>query len=164
MRRRIATSVVVALLAVQKAICQESAPPSPAPLLPPMPDCFTDLELLYQYVEQKNPSEVVKYVICPNTIHVVGIPTAGEQCCDRGTRPLNGRANTHYYCGEDGSSSNNCTLIGGQFQYVSVVSFDFKAKPNIVLSGITFMAGDNAGVIIASPGDTTFIDCVFRVS
>lgn len=67
--------------------------------------------------------------------------------------------------GEDGKSSNNCTLRGGQIQLITGGSSLQKVEViNVLIQGITFVAGLGASVVLVSAGDVTFVDCIFKVS
>jgi hypothetical protein len=95
----------------------------------------------------------VTYIMCPNTVY---LPTDYELF------ELNGNAN--YLCGASGASSNNCTVIGGYFQLsVAMYAYDFADKDNIVISGFTFEKAEIANAAVATVGQTTFRDCIFKV-
>jgi hypothetical protein len=67
----------------------------------------------------------VTYVICPNTV----FDLTGQPQWD-----LNG--NIDYLCGETGSSTNNCVVTGGAFQFsAALFPYNFSSKDNIRLAG-----------------------------
>jgi hypothetical protein len=95
----------------------------------------------------------VTYIMCPNTVY---LPTNYELF------ELNGNAN--YLCGASGASSNNCTVLGGNFQLsVAMYAYNFADKDNIVISGFTFEKAEIANAAVATVGRTTFRDCIFKV-
>jgi hypothetical protein len=83
---------------------------------------------------------------------------------ENGSLPILTRSNSIYQCGEDGKSSNNCIITGGEYHvFHEYVSYGKENKVNVVMKGLTFEDANGGGLIIAAPGDITFIDCVFRV-
>jgi len=67
--------------------------------------------------------------------------------------------------GEDGSSANNCTLVGGLYQVIADErAFNKENTINVKVQGFTFKAAGNTGALLVTPGDIEFIDCIFRVS
>jgi hypothetical protein len=95
----------------------------------------------------------VTYVICPNTTFNLKKTLTWD---------LNG--NTKYLCGENGSSTNNCVVTGGEFQFgIAFYPYDFSDKDNILLSGFTFEKARIASAAIASSGNFIIRDCVFKV-
>ena len=139
--------------------------------LGPKPACYDDLDILLQWVETKeSPDE--DFILCPNTVFTVGYPyTVGRfnkkkyVCCQNGTNPLVVRQGVRYMCGEDGKSSNNCTITSGEMQIISHEGmFIHEEKTNVRVEGVTFENGGVSGAVLAADGDVTFTDCVFRVS
>jgi hypothetical protein len=117
-----------------------------------------------ELVNNKSAFVLKKYILCPNTFFPIGFPASNGINTYSGNSPLLLRSNTQYYCGEDGSSKNNCTVYGGQFQVLSTLaSFNNENKVNILIQGLTFQAAGNAGALLVAPGDVTFIDCIFKV-
>lgn len=95
----------------------------------------------------------VTYVICPNTLFNFKRTLTWD---------LNG--NTNYLCGEDGSSTNNCVVTGGEFQFnVALFPYNRSNKDNILLSGFTFQKARIASAAIASSGNFIIRDCIFKV-
>jgi hypothetical protein len=80
-----------------------------------------------------------------------------------GMAPLVVRSNTHYVCGDDGSSANSCVLRGGQVQALSSYGMFSEAATNCLFKGITFQNATGAGASLANVGDVTFDDCIFKV-
>jgi len=129
---------------------------------PPL-GCFIDLNEVANRVAAKSPSDVETFVLCPDTVYQIGFLGSGGVIED-GFPALLLRQNTHYRCGEDGKSTNNCIISGGQFQIISTFnSFNEEPKVNVRLDGITFTDGDTAGAVLVAPGDVIFTDCIFRV-
>ena len=135
----------------------------PTPFTPPESGCYTDLNKLANRVANKPPFKLETFVLCPHTVFPIGF-FSDDGKFQGGFPALELRQNTHYLCGEDGKSSNNCTIEGGQFQVLStVMSFNEEPKVNILLKGITFRDGGAAGALLVAPGHVTFEDCIFRV-
>jgi hypothetical protein len=139
--------------------------PTRAPIPAPVPDrsCYTNLTEIDDKNKLKNPFVVETFVLCPNTVFKMGVYGPDGDIVD-GYNPLQPRSNTIYTCGEDGKSSNNCTLDGGGYHiYHSFVTYNRENKVGVVLKGITFNDSIEGGVILVAPGDITFIDCIFSV-
>lgn len=118
---------------------------------PSMP-CFDNLRDVQNTVAAKDQNAEERIVLCPNT--VFNVDKQG---------PIQLRSNTHYLCGNDGSSSNDCQLVGGSFQVLnSPMSFGFEDGLNIYLHGITFESSTVTGAVLSNSGDVTFVDCIFR--
>jgi hypothetical protein len=69
--------------------------------------------------------------------------------------------------GEDGKSSNNCIISGGQFNmFTSVASLTATEDEvtNVLIQGLTFENGKSTGLIFSAPGNVTLEDCIIRVS
>lgn len=101
------------------------------------------------------------YTLCPNTVfHLGPTTTPGKQS------PLVARSNTHFLCGSDGSSANNCVLSGGESQFWSNEDiFDGESVATaVVVQGITFEDAQHVAILLESAGEVTFIDCIIRVS
>ena len=118
-------------------------------------DCigsYAELSAL-QIARGANNSIPVTYVICPNTVFNL----KNQPGLD-----LNG--NTNYLCGEDGSSKNNCVWTGGDIQFtIALFAYDFSSKGNILLSGFTFEKAGISNAAIATSGNFTIRDCIFKV-
>jgi hypothetical protein len=63
-----------------------------------MPECFDNLDVLTEFMMQQNVFLVETYILCPNTIFQVGIPTAGIDIFEGGSRPLSVRSNSRILC------------------------------------------------------------------
>jgi len=137
---------------------------APTPFEVPATGCYTDLNKVASRVAAKNPFQTETFTLCPNTVYKIGFLGAGGVTED-GFPALVLRQNTRYICGEDGKSSNNCVITGGQFQLLSTYnSFNAEVKRNVLLKGITFQNGQSAGALFVAPGDVIVEDCIFRVS
>lgn len=140
-----------------------SAPaPTPAPK-----SCYTNMTEVSASVLAKDPFVVKKYILCPNTLFKIGFPssdTAGA--FNDGFAPVQLRSNTQILCGEDGSSANNCTVDGGQVQLLNTPNpLTMETNDNMLVQGLTFQNGGNAGAIFAQAGkNITLRDCIFKVS
>jgi hypothetical protein len=139
-----------------------SAPiPAPVPIRP----CYSNLTEVEDLVSLKSPYVLETYILCPDTIYAMGSFDAITKVNIDGWKPIFTRANSIFQCGEDGKSSRNCVITGGNFQMMhEVIAFNRESKDNVVVKGITFEDAMNGGVLLAAPGDITFIDCIFRVS
>lgn len=106
-----------------------------------------------------------------NTLSPTSAPTAFCYGKDPSTQeiiiifpntPLHLRSNTRYLCGEDGSSSNDCRLVGGSYQLLSSPRlFDFEDTIGVLVQGLTFEDSRIAGAVLSNAGDVTFVDCLF---
>ena len=135
--------------------------PAPVPVRP----CYSNLTEIEVLVSIKSPFIVEKYILCPRTTYTMGSFDPVKNEIIDGWKPVFTRANSIFQCGEDGKSSNNCVITGGNFQFMhEVFSFNEESKDNVVIKGITFEDAIRGGVLLAAPGDITFIDCIFRVS
>ena len=119
-------------------------------------DCigsFAELRML-EIARGNNNTIPVTYVICPNTVF---------DLADEGVEwDLNG--NTDYLCGNDGVSTNNCVVTGGEFQFsATYFPYGFSNKDNILLSGFTFQKAEINSGYIAYPGNFIIRDCIFKV-
>ena len=99
-------------------------------------------------------------MLCPNTRYELTDGTTGNDAVN----PIALRANCIFKCGDDGKSTNGCVIFGGTFQIISSsVDFPSENKVGIVFQGITFDSGIVASALMVSPGEVTFIDCIFQV-
>jgi hypothetical protein len=141
--------------------------PTRAPIPAPVPKrpCYTDLLEVENMLKLKNPFEVETYTLCPNTVYQMGTVDPETYEIVNGFRPIYTRSNSVFQCGEDGKSSNNCTITGGEYQvFHDFVAYNRENKVNVVIKGLTFEDAVGGGLIMAAPGDITLIDCIFRVS
>jgi len=177
MRSLSAASLALWLLAAfccDSATAQDTPAPSPSATMAsptvsptqftePASGCYTDLNKVANRVATKPAFKVETFTLCPDTVYKIGYLGSGGLTED-GFPALQLRQNTHYRCGEDGKSTNNCIIAGGQFQIISTFnSFNEEPKVNVRLDGITFIDGDTAGALLVAPGDVIFTDCIFRV-
>ena len=116
-------------------------------------DALRELEI----ARGNNNTIPVTYVICPNTVFDM------EAVKDQYLWEMNG--NTNYLCGADGSSKNNCTVTGGNAQFlISYYAYGQSSKDNILISGFTFEKAYFVNGISGMSGKHTIRDCIFRVS
>jgi hypothetical protein len=142
--------------------------PSAAPSFGPPPDCYDDLDEIYAREEKVTDSTVWReYILCPDTEYIIG--TFNRFVDERilfvgGFTPISPRNNVHYKCGSDGSSSNNCVLVGGSFHVLSFGTQFEEVQGNVTMEGITFESAFRITLFLGNAGDITFQDCVIRVS
>ena len=110
-----------------------------------------------------------RYVLCPHTSFKVGIANleafgTGSAVVD-GQLPITGGSNFRVMCGENGSSSNNCTIHDGTFGVFLSNGWSIPGsitQDNVHFQGITFK--DVANPIAAySVANITIQDCIFEV-
>mmetsp|Transcript_24010 Transcript_24010/g.67698 ORF Transcript_24010/g.67698 Transcript_24010/m.67698 type:complete len:678 (-) Transcript_24010:117-2150(-) len=139
----------------------------PTPTLLPLPDnyCYnTTKEIIdrerwfFEYGDVNVPRE---YVICSNTYHDIGPPT-NDPFVFLGDSPILVQANVVWKCGFDGKPSNNCILNGGRAQLNSFGLYFPNDHVNVHVHGFTFQDSERLALIVGSPGDITFHDCVFQ--
>jgi hypothetical protein len=141
-----------------------TATKSPIPAPVPVRPCYSNLTEIEDLVSLKSPFVVETYTLCPDTTYIMGSFDATANANIDGWRPIFTRANTIFQCGADGKSSNNCVITGGVYQLMhEVLTFNGEIKDNVVIKGITFEDATTGGILLAAPGDITFIDCIFRV-
>lgn len=145
--------------------------PTLAPTAPTMPPstadgCYDNLDAIYILISNDDTLfQQKRFVICPGSVMEVGFLVPGVGI-DQGQSPLIPRSNTEILCGEDGKSTNNCIIKGGDFGLIAVPVFfrqDVSIN-NVQIKGFTFEGQVQYASFIASPGDIAFIDCVFRDS
>jgi hypothetical protein len=127
--------------------------------------CFTNFTDLMAAIEAKNPFDFVTFFICPNTVIDVGTEKiASSGVFSDGERPLLMRQFTKVFCGEDGSSSNNCTVRGGKNQVkVDFVAYSGEEKQGMEIKGFTFENSVGASLLTVYPsGDLLVQDCIYR--
>lgn len=143
-----------------------TATPTIAPIPAPVPfrPCYSNLTEIENLVSLKSPFTVETFILCPDTTYTMGSFDPITNVNVDGWKPIFTRANSIFQCGEDGKSSNNCVISGGNFQMMhEVITFNWESKDNVVVKGITFEDATSGGVLLAASGDITFIDCIFRV-
>jgi hypothetical protein len=125
--------------------------------------CYSNITEVNALVKQSNPNIENTYVLCPDTVYPIG-KLLSTGVLEGGFETLRLRANSKFLCGADGASANNCTLIGGEFHILSAgTDFPDENFVNVVIQGLTFDDSGTGGVLLAFPGDVTFIDCIFQV-
>ena len=143
---------------------QPTDTPTPRPTFGPPPECYTDLDELFERDHAVEDTSVLRtYILCENTEFIMGRNNENGPGFVGGFGPLSPRANAIYKCGKSGSSENNCVLIDGTFQLVSFGNSFDEEQNNVVYQGITFESGFQGGLLMANPGDITFKDCILRV-
>jgi hypothetical protein len=99
------------------------------------------------------------YILCPETDYDIGsFDDNGEF---QGQSPILPRSNVVYMCGDDGLSSNKCTLRGGSVQLITIGSDEIV---NVMIAGLTFEGAGSRGLVLDLPGDILFVDCAIQVS
>jgi hypothetical protein len=139
--------------------------PTESPIVvPPLQDCYVNLEDLQAIVRTQDPTLKHTYKLCPNTVFNMGFLDDSNICCVDGYPPMWPRKDTTYQCGDDGSSSNNCILRGGSTHVISFpFHYNFEEKTGAVFKGITFEQAADISILLVSEGDFTFDDCIFQV-
>ena len=147
---------------LQPTAALTSAPiPAPVPIRP----CYSNLTEIQDLVSLKSPFVVETFILCPDTIYVMGSFDPIGEVQIEGWDPIFTRANSIFQCGDDGKSSNNCVITGGDIQILhEVVTYNKESKDNVVVKGITFEDATVAGIMLAASGEISLIDCIFRVS
>ena len=127
--------------------------------------CDTNLNAIRLREINADTSVQRTYTICPGTELQIGTldPNKGNELT--GNTFFQAKTNLRIQCGPDGSSANNCTVIGGTIQ-VDGTDFLGNTEPayNFELSGFTFVDTDRYNYWGNMPGSITFFDCIFRVS
>jgi hypothetical protein len=145
-----------------------SVEPTKAPVTSPptqtTPDCFTSTTDLFDILELASPFVDKEYILCPNTVFNIGVHDDNGVCCQQGQMTLYAKSKTHIKCGESGSSSNNCTIRGGEFQLLTGSQiFEESILTEVKFSGLTWEACTNIGMVLATQGDITFVDNIIKV-
>ena len=136
--------------------------PIPAPV--PIRPCYSNLTEIYDLVSLKSPFIVETYILCPDTIYVMGSFDPVGDVNTEGWDPIFTRGNSIFQCGASGKSSNNCIIRGGDIQILhEAITYNKESKDNVVIKGITFEDASSGSIILAS-GHISIIDCIFRVS
>jgi hypothetical protein len=128
------------------------------------PSCYSNLTTLYDDQQAGNIFVEKIYTLCPNTTFVVGVSDGQGGCCSEGQLFLSPRRNTRTQCGEDGKSSNNCVIVGGESQVIFLEMIEDEGGANVEFAGITFEDASLVTAFLGNAGDVSFTDCVFRVS
>jgi hypothetical protein len=82
-------------------------------------ECYDKLQIVHDMIKVQEPFMQHVYKLCPNTIFDIGTMDENHECCIDGDARLVPRKDTTIQCGEDGLSTNNCTLRGGPVQVIS---------------------------------------------
>lgn len=128
--------------------------------------CLTSIASVELRDQYSDTSEPRTYIMCPNTVYEVGTFVAGNiPPFTGGDAFFQPRPNVHIQCGDDGSSANNCTVIGGTL-HVSASTIAGMTEPptNVTFTGLTFADTNRYSFWGNMPGDITFEDCIFKVS
>ena len=159
-------------------------------------DCYSNTTLLLQALEvtTSTRSGPQTFRLCANTVFPItdlallaedddaddassSSRTMTTTTSGRKMAPLFLKSYVTIQCGNDGASTNNCTLQGGQTQVVnlptifggsasSASSSSAGSSTNTVqavVRGVTFANATEMAALLANAGDVTFVDCVFRV-
>jgi hypothetical protein len=171
MRRSISSSLV-SLVLLAAAPCAVHCKKKPDG------DCFNSTEAILRAQLAVPPQQ--DFWICPNTTINIGIPTNAQFTAFNGDFPLSAiMDNVTIQCGHDGSSSNNCVLNGGLYQFITTPNNPFVPNKkisthNLKVQGITFTGTltnvpsgngvtlSGASIGLGAPGiKMEFRDCVF---
>jgi hypothetical protein len=140
--------------------------PKVSPLLNwPEGKCIDNITLIMQDIALKGPFELKKYHVCPNRTFEIGLDELGHCCLDGKYPPfLPLRGYSEFICGDDGWSTNNCVISGGNVQ-ISSAQDDYPGETikGVVFRGFTFQKAQFINVLLANEGDILFDDCVFKV-
>ena len=117
-------------------------------------------------------SKPVTYVLCPNHVYRVGLPSEVSPIIyEGGSLPIV-LLNSHrtVQCGLDGNPANNCTLHGGHHQLL-VPSTDDLPKEfssigqhnayNLTIRGIRFQAAEQMSLAMTNAGSLSIDGCIF---
>lgn len=107
------------------------------------------------------PQDSYTYTLCPNKFYDASMVILSPK--------LN---NAMFICGEDGSRTNNCVILGGTEQ-VRIVDSEVSSYPlqELSFTGITFsgfegntrMTGTSIAALASSAATVTFTDCSWQV-
>ncbi len=125
--------------------------------------CYTNLTEIF--VSEGNVVDAAvprTYTLCANTEFTLAVFT--QQGLVGGNQPIQPMANSHYKCGDSGSSSNNCTFVSGSVGVAIAPNAYSEPLVNSTIQGITFTGLNLYGVAAQAGGQIAFIDCIFRVS
>jgi len=129
------------------------------------PSCYDNTTLLAAHLVMKDSFIPDEFILCPNSVFDIGsTPRDDVLCCKDGMSPLYGEANSRILCGEDGKSSNNCTLRGGAVQFSSVFANVKHPIESMQVSGVTFEGATLSSIFLGNVGDVTFKDCIVKVT
>jgi hypothetical protein len=138
--------------------------PTAAPFdVPELQECYTNLTTLALILRAKDPFIREVYKLCPNTVFEMGYNDASGLCCVNGFSPIYPRRFTTVQCGDDGSSTNNCTLRGGSSQVLFGPYVSTELKIDVFLRGLTFVEAIVSSLFVLGTGEITFDDCIIKV-
>ena len=124
-------------------------------------DCFSDTTDIFQYLAATAfGSDDITVVLCPSTVFRVGDLDDNGGGVESGSMPLVGFPRVQYLCGEDGASTNNCVVQGGEIQFWNPPG---TAVQTLTVSGVTFEGATYVAILLQGTGDITFVDCIVRV-
>jgi hypothetical protein len=135
--------------------------------------CYSNTNDILATLRSASAQEAKEFVLCPATEFTIGSLASNAAVADGhyendyvdGTAPLMARSNTHYKCGESGSSANGCVLKGGNVQFWSHEdTFHEDEATSVVVQGITFEDAQFVALLLENAGSITFIDCIIQVS
>jgi hypothetical protein len=143
----------------------ETEIPTAAPFFYAPLECYDKLQIVHDMIKVQEPFMQHVYKLCPNTVFDIGTIDENHECCIQGDARLVPRKDTTIQCGEDGLSTNNCTLRGGPVQVISWdENYNLEAKTNTALKGLTFESTDQISILLMTGGEFLFEDCIFQVS
>lgn len=127
--------------------------------------CDTNLNTIRLRELGADTSQQRTYTICPGTELRVGTLDPNNNNALTGNMYFQARPNLRINCGPEGTSDNNCTVIGGTVQIDGTDWLGNTDPPyNFVLAGFTFVDPDRYSFWGNMPGTITFFDCIWRVS
>lgn len=122
--------------------------------------CFNSTTPLFDFLATTaDGAQDITVVLCPKTTFDVG--DLGDTGADNGQMPLIAFPRTTYLCGEDGASTNNCVLRGGEIQFWNPPG---AAIGEISVRGVTFENSTFVAILLQGSGTIDFIDCIIQVS
>jgi len=124
--------------------------------------CYSNLTIVFEVNEIASQFDQKVFTLCPNTVFDIGY-TIDAECCFEGQMPLLLRSNTLVKCGEDGKSSNNCTMKGGESHILTSRGIWDEDVFNVEIQGLTFDGPTSLTYLLAAKGDITFTDCIIKV-
>lgn len=122
--------------------------------------CFSDTNVVFEYLtEVADGSQEISVVLCPGTFLIGNLDEDPSGVVD-GLMPLIAFPRVRYLCGEDGASTNNCVLKGGQIQFWSPNGAAIETS----VYGVTFEDATYIAILLQGSGQVSFVDCIVRVS
>jgi hypothetical protein len=131
------------------------------------PPCLTSLDDVYHFEANLTDGRSLRtYILCPGTKFEVGSRNVNNGTPSDGSYPIIiNRPNMRVLCGADGSSENDCVIIGGDVQLGIIDEFNTGGLPatNSLVRGITFTGASLLNIQATFPCHVIVQDCIFRV-